>query len=447
MLLATVILGFSRLGTILKYGESGLGYDTGFYRRYLQLPVDSIPRPESLLLGPETTASRSFLDFFSLIGLSPNQIIYGVYFILHWILGLLLYFLAKKSFGRNAGIATFFIFALSPVQFFSFWFVFLKQSIALIWLFLSLYLLEQDSLTFFIPLILTFFSHRTTTIITAFSAIPYALYTSFKLNGAKKIYTVIGAITIGIIIWLLNGQVIIEIIQLLKNGLTGGDLYSLRTGQFISLSQFLAFVSPYIPLSIAGLYVTIKNKRFNGIFFFTITVLLLVLLRSFFYLRLLVFLDLGIIFYAGVGTSFLITNLKNQKTAILITSVWCLTLTIILANVVITLRPIISQEDLREINKISSLPTDSLVMTESSIYAPWLVGWAGTYKRIISPGILWDEWNLEKWNVYWNATTEEQIKLLSEYKKAIYIFKPNNDYSQNKCFTKFNDLTYKFICY
>ena len=163
-------------------------------------------------------------------------------------------------------------------------------------------------------------------------------------------------------------------------------------------------------------------------------------------------LDIGLIITAAIGFSLLIQNYK--KVGIIITIILFLSAGILATKEAINAKPLINESELEAIQYLQNTEIGSYVMSTSSIYSPWLIGYA--YRKTIAPG-LFDEnkHNEQEWNVFWNTNSIEEMKqFLNVYNKPLYIFvgqqQPDFIKKHKECFTvyyeKDNNKIYQYIC-
>lgn len=444
--LCFVALLASRLYPLVKYGPTGMGYDTGFYKLYTELPFDSFPRQEAFLLGPDAVGTRIILDISSIFIHNSEITLFGTYILFNLITALLIYLLTKTLFKSElAGFTSMIIYVLSPTQYLTYQFMFYKEMWAGVLLLLTFYLFEKKSWLALFSAVWLIISHKTSAFIFILSSAPYLLIEIIKKR--KILLTILSTIILIGAIW-LNYDTLKNLLIILKNGFPDMDLYNLKTGLFIETHQYLEYAILYLPFGLIGIWLAIRKKSFSPILFLTLICAILVIGQSYFYKRIITFLDLGLIIFAGGGINwaFQKTSAYKKHVQIMLTIFLCL-LTLQLVGTVKKQKPVVMPAELDQIKKMRDVEKGAYVMTFSSKYASWLYGWAGPDKRVISPGLFWDRWNLNQWIDFWNGTAEKQKGLLASYQAPLYIFDPQKDYSANPCFEKLNPSIWKFKCY
>jgi hypothetical protein len=445
IVLIFIFIFASRLYPFLKFGTGGLGYDTGFYRRYVEVGSTNFFKPASALLEKDAIGTRLILDVLTWLKINTDWALFGSYLLFSLLLGIAIYFLTGKIFGAKiAGLFAMLLFALSPVQWLAYTFMLYKQFWATGLLFISLYFFENFSLLFALFLIFAFISHRTT----AFLATP-----AITIAGAiiavkmKKIWIITLIIPAVVAAILLNWTAISQLLPALKNGFQNSDLFHLQTGTFIDIGRYFQLSILYVIPAIFGFWLLLKKRTGLSLILFFFTCAAAVFAKFIFYQRVIFYLDLCFIVLAGGAISFTYEKFKKNT---LIIPIMCLFFLFVGMELFFTLRyyePLISGAELNEMLKLRSVENESYVMTYSPKYAPWLYGWAGADKRVISPGLFWDKWNEQQWNIFWTADVAKQKEMLAFYHAPLYIFNLEYDYANDSCFEKFSEMIWKFNCY
>src|SRR3990167_4267838 len=123
------------------------GYDAGLYL----LNFKTFPHiPQWVQLGFAPGLDTVLHPFFQL-GLSPESIIIPLSIFSQIILFLSFYFVALKIFNHKAALFVIFIFTISPVQFRTFWYYYINNTLAMAFLLMALYFFKQKK---FVPALL-----------------------------------------------------------------------------------------------------------------------------------------------------------------------------------------------------------------------------------------------------------------------------------------------------
>lgn len=434
----------ARIYPFIKYGEAALGYDTGFYRRYLDIKTDNFFKPPASILESGALGPRFVLSLLSALNIDTNFALYGSHILFSLLIGLMIYFSASLVFkNRNAGFFAIGLYALSSVQWIAYTFMFYKQGLAVFFLLLALYLFEKKSSLFILPLFLSLISHRTT----AFLTIPVFIIIA-AVNILKKQKNILWFLTIfaaGFAAW-LHRESIIQLFIFLQNGPPEQDPFKLKTGIFIDIKQYLHLSAFYFIPALLGWWLMIKKRIFNAFFLFFSLTILMVFTKSYFYQRIIFFLDIFAIILAGGAINYFYNRFKETKLTLLFILSGFILVGSVLFLEIKNYQPLITRDDLGEIYKLRVSENEAFILTESPEYAPWLYGWAGSDKKIIAPGLFWDKWTLPQWQEFWDGDEEKQKELLALYDEPIYIFMPESDYSKDDCFSRFSEFIWKFDC-
>ena len=187
---AALSLGFlSMLLHIIPFlhNANPLGYDTGFYRRYLIQPFVSFPNAEVPGLGGDALLPRLVFDSLRFLHLPPDIILYGSYISLFAILPILLFFWLKPRLGgRGAFIAAIFL-ILSPVQYVGFWYMLWKNAFALALVILTFICFERRWIIPLLALDLGIaLSHKTTAVIYILTLAALFLFSAARRNATPS---------------------------------------------------------------------------------------------------------------------------------------------------------------------------------------------------------------------------------------------------------------------
>lgn len=440
----------SRAWPLIKHGQAGLGYDTGFYLKYIKTPFNDFPRAPIYTVNQEALGTRVFLDILTKTTAPPEYILFGSYLLMQLIMAFLFFLLVRTIFkDEKVALLALLIYACSPTQYLAYWFMLYKQTFALIFLFLSFYLIEKRSLWFAVTLLITAISHRSTSFMALISLIPQAVY--LLKNKRKVIFIALSAIAFFSFMLWFNRWGFEQIVNSLKGRLPKEDIFSIKTGQFITTKDYLMLSILYLPFAFFGFYLSARKKIINPIFFLTLAALFIVIFKLIFYRRIIPFLDIGVIIYSAYGAFFAKNWARKKLPKQLITAliaIWFAFLPLSAAKFIKNLNPIISPRELDEIKKFNPPEKDAFLMSADMKYAPWLYGWTEADQRVITPGLFWDIWTYEQWVQFWTGGIETQKKMLEQYQAPIYIFDPTKNYNfmADSCFKPISNFIVKFSC-
>ncbi|MES2014370.1 MAG: hypothetical protein V4437_00960 [Patescibacteria group bacterium] len=148
------------------FGKHPLGYDTGFYRRYVIEPLVSFPNTPVPGLGSDALLPRIVLDTLRFLHLPTDGILYGAYFVFWALVPALLFLFLKPYLQKRGAFIAGILIAFSSVAYMGYWYFLLKNALALDVLLLACIAIERRWiwLWFFIDIALVL-SHKTSAII------------------------------------------------------------------------------------------------------------------------------------------------------------------------------------------------------------------------------------------------------------------------------------------
>jgi hypothetical protein len=430
-----LIIGFR---TLPYLGNSiPLGYDTGIYKYGIETFAENGFQSADWVKGALTPG---FLYLTNTLGLifSTQTILTWIFILFNLALGLSIYYVTKEYFGKTTGLIAFLLYAVSIIQFKVFTFMYYKNIIGLALALWAIYFLKKDKRYLFILFgALTGAFHRPTFYIFGLSYLFYAFISPLTLKPHKYDYKIlVNNIIRGIMILVLTSilylgffkQAILPLITpVLQSFIDTGT----ASGTFINFFQYQFSTLAYLPFAILGFFALAKQRKFNMIFFWTLITAIIVYFQFFFFNRFIIHLDIALIILAALGFSVIIQHKKKFGVAILI--IMLLSAGFVAFNQAKETKSPISQEQLDLIIEMDNLEADAYVMSISSEYSPWILGYSN--RKTIAPG-LFDEnkWSEEEWNIFWTTDNKEQtMQLMSVYDKPIYLFIGNRDFN-NPCF-------------
>jgi hypothetical protein len=132
------------------YSRNPLGYDTGFYRRYLIQPFLPFPNSPVPGLGNDALVPRIIFDTLRSSGLPTDIILYGSLIVIFACIPVVFYFLISESSNRRAALMGTLMIALSPVQYYAYWFMLWKNAWAILVLVVIFLLIKRGR---FVPVL------------------------------------------------------------------------------------------------------------------------------------------------------------------------------------------------------------------------------------------------------------------------------------------------------
>lgn len=453
LILLIIIIIFFRLFPYLT-NPIPLGYDAGLYKYGIEHGLENLDK--WIIQGGMEPGFLYLMKVFSAF-LSVDFILKYLLIAFCALLGFLVYIIMKEFSGKkSAALIALSLFAFSIIQLKTFSYMYYKNIIGMCFMLFSVYLIlryeKTGSKICLISMVL--FSgllgaiHRPTFYIFGLSYLIYALINLRK----TKTYFISGFFILLIASLFYIGKfsqaVTTMFGPLLQGFLSPGE----SPGTFISFLQYQFSSLFYLPLAFLGLFYFLKNKKFNFIVIWTVINLAWIYLQFFFFNRSIIFLDLALIMMAGIGFSVLIKNKRNLGIFIL-----CILLcsgSILAFKESASSNPLINENELDTIKQLSITEENAYVMSTSSIYSPWLLGYSE--RRTIAPGMFdYNKHTEEEWRVFWKTQNIEDIKnFMNVYKKPLYIFigqkQRDNLKDFPECFSKIYNLSsnyiYSYIC-
>ncbi len=459
------------------YGNHPLGYDTGFYRHYLIADPNS---DQSLdLFGKSAIAMKLFLKILKLTQLPPDVLLYGGYLLSIALVGLALYIFTKRNFGLSAGLFSLFLFAISPIEYTTYWFMLWKNALGTALLLTTFYLIEKRSWWALLSALIIFGTQTTTSVILSLTLFLHfilfelqnSIKTAFIFNSSPRI----GEVRTGrdlvsttpspscskrgikirkrdiYLFFIFIGSGFVFIITqwpIHLNHFLNAEAIFLNTGEFLRLNAFL------FPLALIGLLFNYQEIRKSILLPFALIALSFPIFTLPFYQRILPFVDLVILIFAGIGIKTLIQYAAGQsrfyKIFIFTLIGWLVLATFIQTTAQIkNLRPLVSKEAIKQLELLNViLPKNANILTSTDL-APWVYGWS-TYK-IFAPGLLNNLYNEPAWQKFWStAGKEKRVEFLSVYPKPLYFFIDENSlptFSPSpECVGKLSEFIYEYKC-
>jgi hypothetical protein len=397
------------------FGSHPLGYDTGFYRRYLlnshqvfeSFPGAPVPGLDHTIIAP-----RIFLDVLNVLPLNPDLLLYGSYIVLVALTIFLFYYLISLYTSQTIALIGAALLTFSSVFYLGYWFMLYKNFFALIFFFLTFIAFKKEwrwlalISAAIIPL-----SHQTTTIV--FLA-TFSLYLMLKLIVQRKVaISDMGILVITVALYLyLHPRV-------------GHKIASPPVGIFLERMQFLLAVAPLLLFAIPGiprLWNVLRNNLL--VLSFTVVVVAFPLFSLPYYQRILLYLNFVVILAAAVGLyEIWWGRFRHHRYRI-----WLVILTIVLLGAhgyffsrqVQARQPLINESIVEELSQLHQVPADSSVVTSPRL-TPWAQGWSQA--KVYAPGLLRDKRTSQEWYEYWGTPSiQAKIDFLSAFPQPLYIF-------------------------
>ena len=425
-----------------------LGYDPGLYNYIMQ---NSSVNDKWVVQGMEP-GLFIITDFLKLFGVSVNSLLtYGLIFF-ELLLGLAIFFTAKKFFNKIVGIIATLLYAVSATQFMAFAYNYYKQIVGMILMLVSFYLVKlkdekQSKLLYVLFVASASFLgavHKPTFLIFGLTFLTYTIYISFKEKKINLENIVLGililALTLLFYISRIKEAIIFFIIPTITASIGAGTFIDFATYQLISLA--------YLPFALFGFFFVAKKKNFNILFFYFIVNGAIVVFKLIFFYRYIISLDIAMIIMAAYGLYLL---LQNKRLGVIIAILLIASSAYIVFIQAKNSRPLINEEELEIIKSLNTTEPNAFVMSTDGYYSPWLLY---SQRKVIAPGMFdYDNWTRDEWDLFWNNINVSI--LMNRYEKPVYVFvgrnQPiKNEIFDNNCFVKLissnGTFVYKWHC-
>jgi hypothetical protein len=384
----------------------------------------------------------AFFKLLNLAGFSPKFIIYYWHIIINVLVGIALFLFVKEISDKKAAIISLILFTLSLTQYEAYWYFLYRNSLALFFMFLALWLIEKKSPLAFWPTLFLTIIHKSTPFI---FLLVIVIYLIFKKEWRLLIFELLAILIGGL--YVLNFKATKVFFNLLFNKFTN-DTHMIKTGSFMEIGEYLKISWLYLIFAFWQTYKNLKSKKFTLPLILFLVTGFLIAIRFIFYKRLIIYFDLGAIILAAIALKNIIQkHLPEFQNQILIIGLIFFSFSNI--YYIIDKPLLIPKEELKIIKSIQNYTSNNdYILNIDSTYAPWLEGWSN--RKVISPGLLRDTWSFEEWQIFWaNNDLEAQKKLLNRYSDPIYLFlgEKNPSFTPNPdCFTSLNKNLYEYTC-
>ena len=392
----------------LLYGAHPLGYDTGFYRRYLIQPFSSFPNTPVPGLGKDAVGPRIFLDTVRIFHLPIDIILYGSYIVFFAAESVALFFLVKRYGNTHVGIIVALLFILSPVQYTAYWFMFFKNAFATAVVLLAFLLIEKKSRLALPVGMLIAMSHHTSSIIFLLSLAVFLVINREKRKRALSVFLPTA------------------LVFLLFHFGSYQDYLTSQGAVFMNAREYIILSLPLLFLAAWGLKKAIKTQARSLASAFALVSIAFPLFSLPFYERIFIFTDITIIILAALGIERIIHEMPASRNVmikissllgIIIAFTW---VSITTYGQIKNLRPLISGRDLEALQSLSThIPFDAAIIT-STVLAPWVQGWSTN--RVFAPGLLRDTHLIQEWVSFSEGSREAKIAFLKNFPRPLYIF-------------------------
>lgn len=411
----------------LLYGPNPLGYDTGFYRRYLIEPLSSFPNTPVPGLGGEALVPRVVLDALRVLHIPTDLLLYGSYIVVFALVPTLFYFVLKPTLGARGAVVGAVLLALSPVQYTAYWYMLLKNAWGLVFLLLALIAWKKKSFWLLLGLdFLLALSHKTTALVyVATLSVLGLIYPKRLVESALH----------GVLVLVCLAAVALPALQTAT--------HDAPVAMFLGWGEYISLSLPFFIAILFGIRGVRRSKIPNTLFALLIVGAAFPVLQLPFFERVFIFSDIGVCALAAIALEYVIARATVRPRTN--STYWHMAALCIVGGAVLgtlwnqiqTQKPLVSVQEIGRIEEIARvLPPDATMLTTTD-EAPWFEGW--TTAHIAAPGMLRDIHNFDEWVAYWESTsTPYKISFLSEYPQPLYISTGQDyqDLASSTCMTR-----------
>ncbi len=401
-----ILLGF-RILPFIKHPLATYGYDYGFYR-YALVHADKL-NSFTLFGSPLGGYGNPFFYVFYHLRIPPDAALFGMILLVSIACGFMLYLLLPN---KRASIAAVLLFSLSIAQSQAYTMFLLKSLIGLFLILATFAVIAHKKywwLLLTIPSI--FLIHRTTAVIAGLTLGIYLMY----ILILKKYYTRLAIFLLGAagVLFLGKDYIIAKAGWLIYN-----PNILVREGIFFQGPKALLYELPMLILGLCGLWIYLKKKPHALFIIYFLITCAWFLLRLPFYNRILLYLDLSLIIFGAYAIAELYEKVR-LRTAIAISLGLVILLGLNTGIFLFKKSPLITVEELREIETVTHGQTDAIILANSATDAPWLLGYGSTV-RLAAPGLFEDHHTYEQWRDFWEG--RDQQNFINDYPRPLLIY-------------------------
>lgn len=188
---------------------------------------------------------------------------------------------------------------------------------------------------------------------------------------------------------------------------------------FLSVTEYLLVARPSLLLAgVGGWHFLSRRQRWGGVLH-SMSVLLLIWIgtQALFFQRMLGYLDMVVVIYAGVGSALLRTGKIWQKYVVI--GLLLIQSGVMLYRVDRTYAPLIEQDEFAFLSQIGThLEEDAVIVVPWINYSPRVQGW--TQREVVAPGLFdlnrWGtldtQWETKRWSV---SAEEKCARFTNDY--------------------------------
>ncbi|MBI4142263.1 hypothetical protein HY480_00130, partial [Candidatus Uhrbacteria bacterium] len=445
LIVAGLALVVSRLLPFFRYGNTPLGYDTGFYLSSMQASTHGILTG----IGHRNIRALIWLPL-SWLGISPIAYLHGLYVLTQFLIAGMVYAYARTMRATHVfayGATALFLFAVSIPQFFAYWWMYYQTELAIAFLLTALILLRRRSFLAFIVGAFGAAIHPAT-----FLPLIVALATFLAIQLLRSLVRLrpldpgTRFLLLGSVITVLATVPFTERIAVFVRTYLRATAFTY--GWFIAdyPIQFQAQLSGlYVPLPVvhlAGVYLlpfalasvvrfawrrwsrdAQANAQFLFLLVYGVVLLILVIAGVIYANRYLIYLDLALMLLAVPSVVRFVRVSLRDRSGYALAVLLGVGLLIHGGTVVAKQEPHLTESERQEIIALTVIAEQgAYAMSTISHYTPWVNAFSG--RATIDPGYLSaNRWDYAKWQEFWSGKSDaRRHELLRMYHRPIYVF-------------------------
>jgi len=429
-----------------------LGYDPGMYKYAFEHPgLESLRGLYSRLFLTIMGGLSSLFGSYSI--LVPLNIIITSLTVL------IIYFVIKRLFNPETGLLASMLFVVSITQYDVFSFYFFKNAFGIILLLVSFLFFEKASVISWQLILIGCLIgsvHRPAFLLFGLTLIAFVAYQIKTYSSTDIKNAIINGLLILIITLITNSDRISE--YYFSGAITFIDSarnFDANGGFYYSFLEYLYRNPIMIAFILPG--IIFAPKRSLPILITGIILVTIIVFKLQFYRRFILYLDLVIIIFAASGLGVLIKDpFINRRIplGLLVSGVIVLSLGLQLAQQVLIIEPLVTQDEFNAILRIDDeIEPGATVLLTDSFYGPWFRGWLDA--ALVVPGLFEaDLFSYEQWEIIWYGDEEARIKVLRDFHAPLYIHQgirtKNLREFSGKCFNEVDiegTHLYQFACW
>lgn len=435
-----------------------LGYDAGLYlylfKQYQNVPYLAFTKLPSWVVEmypPVVPVLGKFLTMF----IEPEKLLIPLVVAVSLFLFVAVVAVTRKLWDKQTAQWTGLLLAISALQFRAYWYYYEKQILASGLLLIVLAMFSFAS-WWAVPLsVLIVLTHRPTALVLGAAIIAGMIFEKEK----RRYYVVVAGVVAVCASWYYLPtweQTVRPLLPLFVKSMippqAGGMMYT-KSGTFYDFWPAVLLTLPYLPWAIMGFRREWRKRSLAGMTGATVAVGLTIGLGLFLWRRYLIYFDLLAIVWAGAGISAFNEKWRKARWWKVVRIGYVgLLLLLGVFFVVNTGKPLVFDDELREIKMFRETEPDAFVLITDERYTPYIYGWSE--RQPIAPGYGEYDlyWTTSEWHTFWESNDREKEKeLLLKLPKPLYIYhgdrsrliKPKFD---GECFERVNWRTFKFGC-